>query len=328
MDKVAREVLDRLDLGILIVNEKLEILFYNRFMRKFHRKTEKPKECCSLPELIPGFNSPYFQMSLIDALEQGHSLFFSAAMHETLMGCREKYNIRVTRFMENDQKRLLLEFTEVTDSFERIRQLRESISELRLLNQELKKKEQAIQQLAYYDHLTGVANRTLFYELAEKFLCVAERNGEILGLMFIDVDNFKQINDTYGHEAGDKILIQVAEILTAATRRNDVVARYGGDEFLILLPQIHEPDNYKIVISKILQAKRDAMVSNGVSVQICLSVGVSFYPQDGNSVDQLIVKADRAMYVAKKQEGDNCYYAAENQRDSEMPSWEKSSSAP
>ncbi|WP_228725099.1 GGDEF domain-containing protein [Caproicibacter fermentans] len=214
--------------------------------------------------------------------------------------------------MEEDQKRLLLEFTEVTDSFERIRQLRESISQLRLLNQELKQKEKAIQSLAYYDQLTGVANRALFYELAEKFLRAAERNHEVLGLMFIDVDNFKQINDTYGHEAGDKVLVQIAGILTAATRRNDVVARYGGDEFLILLPQINAPDNYKIVVSKILQAKRDAIVCNGISVEICLSVGVSFYPQDGDSIDQLIVKADRAMYIAKKQEGDNWYYPAEN----------------
>lgn len=319
MDRVSHEVLDRLNLGILIVDEKLKILFRNRFMQKFGKKDQNTEEVGSLQELIPEFGTPYFQMSLMDALERGHNLFFSAAMHETLMSCREKYNVRVTRFVEDNQKFLLLEFTEVTDSFERIRQLRENVSELRLLNQELKQKEQAIQRLAYYDHLTGVANRTLFYEMAEKFLFAAERNKEILGLMFIDVDNFKVINDTYGHEVGDKMLIQVAEILTAATRRNDIVARYGGDEFLILLPQIREPDNYKIVISKILQAKRDAMVSNGVSVQICLSIGVSFYPQDGDSVDQLIVKADHAMYVAKKREGDNCYYAADNRDDSGMP---------
>jgi diguanylate cyclase len=134
----------------------------------------------------------------------------------------------------------------------------------------------------------------------------------MLGLMFIDVDNFKQINDTYGHEAGDRVLVQVAEILTAATRRNDVVARYGGDEFLILLPQINTPENCNIVMSKILQAKRDAVICNGVSVEICLSVGVSFYPQDGDSVDKLIVKADHAMYVAKKTEGDNWYYHAKD----------------
>lgn len=315
MDGVSHEVLDHLNLGILIVDEKLKILFQNRFIQKFDIGHVNNRKCVSLPELIPGFNSPYFQMSLMDALEQGHNLFFSAAMHKTLMGCHEKYNIRVTRFMENNQKRLLLEFNEVTDSFERIRQLRESISELRLLNQELKQKEQAIQRLAYYDQLTGVANRTLFYEMAEKFLFSAERNREILGLMFIDVDNFKQINDTYGHEAGDKVLVQVAEILTAATRKNDIVARYGGDEFLILLPQINAPDNYKIVVSKILRAKRNALLSNGVSVQICLSVGVSFYPQDGDTVDQLIVKADRAMYIAKKSEGDNWYYPAETKSD-------------
>ena len=306
MDGISCEILDRLNLGILIVDEGLKIRFQNRFMQKFVKDKNVSEKNGSLSNLIPGFNRPYFQMSLMDALEQGHNLFFSAAMHENLTGNREKYNIRVTRFLENSEKRLLFEFAEVTDSFERIRQLRESVSELRLLNQELKQKEQAIQRLAYYDSLTGVANRVLFYELAEKFLRAAERNQEILGLMFIDVDNFKQINDSYGHEAGDRVLIQVAEILTSSTRRNDVVARYGGDEFLILLPQIHAPGNYKIVVSKILQAKRDAIVSDGISVKIDMSFGVSFYPQDGTSVDQLIVKADHAMYVAKKHKGDNC----------------------
>ena len=310
MDKDARDLLNGLDLGILIVDENMGIRFRNRFMRRFGKEEDDASAPCSLLELIPGFDSPFFQVALMDALEEGRCLFFSAAMHGDLLPCRAKYNIRVTRFTEDGEKRLLFEFTEVTDSFERVRQLRESISQLRLLNQELKKKEKAIQNLAYYDQLTGVANRALFYELAEKFLRAAERNREILGLMFIDVDNFKQINDTYGHETGDRVLVQVAGILTKATRKNDVVARYGGDEFLILLPQISAPDNYKIVVGKILQAKRDNVVSNGVSVKISLSVGVSFYPQDGDSVDKLIVKADRAMYIAKKQEGDNAYCSA------------------
>ena len=312
MDKVAKEVLNRLNLGVLIVNENLRVVFRNRFMIRFETE-EAGILSRSLLEIMPGFNRPYFQVALANALEDGYCLFFSAALHAALLSCREKYNIRVTRFEEAGERRLLFEFTDVTDSFERVRQLREGISQLRLLNQELQRKEKAIQNLAYYDQLTGVANRALFYELAEKFLRAAERNGEILGLMFIDVDNFKQINDTFGHEAGDRVLVQVAEILTTATRRNDVVARYGGDEFLILLPQINALDNYKVVVSKILQAKRDAVVRNGVSVGISLSVGVSFYPKDGDSVDQLIVKADRAMYVAKRQEGDNCYYPDEEE---------------
>lgn len=312
MDQDARDVLDHLNVGILIVDEHFEILFQNRYVERFKQSEGVDNSRTNLLELIPGFNSPYFQISLMDALEKGRSLFFCAAMHDKLINCRGKYNIRVTRLLQKQKKRLLFEFSEVTDSFEQIHQLRESISQLRLLNQELKQKDQEIRNLAYYDQLTGVANRALFYELAEKFLRAAERNREILGLMFIDVDNFKKINDTYGHEAGDKVLVQVAEILTSATRRNDIVARYGGDEFLILLPQINAPDNYKIVVSKILRAKRDAAVSKEVKVQICLSVGVSFYPQDGDSIDQLIVKADRAMYVAKKQTGDNWYYPAEH----------------
>ena len=181
MDSVVldmQNILDCLSLGIVIVDDQLKILFQNRLMQKFECE-DCTQRGGSLLELFPGFNVPYFQVTLMDALEHGCSLFFSAAMHENLLNCREKCNIKVTRFMENSQKRLLLEFMEVTDSFERIRQLRESVSELRRLNRELEQKERAIQQLAYYDHLTGVANRTLFYELAEKFLYAAQRNHEI-----------------------------------------------------------------------------------------------------------------------------------------------------
>lgn len=312
MDKISYEVLDSLNVGILIVDESLRILYRNRFMKRFETQERPELVPRNLLEIFPRLNCPYYEISMIDALEKGRTLFFSAAMHGDLFPCREKYNIRVNRYAEAGTKRLLLEFTEVTDSFERIRQLKEIINQLRLLNQELKQKEKAIQNLAYYDQLTGVANRALFYVLAEKFLRAAERNQEMLGLMFIDVDNFKQINDTYGHEAGDRVLVQVAEVLTASTRRNDVVARYGGDEFLILLPKIAEAGNYKVVMSKILQAKHDAVVCNGFSVPISISVGVSFFPKDGNSIDQLIVKADHAMYAAKKRQGCDCF----------CPSWD------
>ena len=120
-----------------------------------------------------------------------------------------------------------MECIDVTSQMLRVNQLKEYSNELYLLNKELKE----IEKLAYYDQLTGLANRTFFDDVAKKFLEKAKRNNSKIGLMFIDIDQFKEINDMYGHKIGDKTIVEVANILCKNTRKCDIVSRYGGDEF-------------------------------------------------------------------------------------------------
>jgi len=127
----------------------------------------------------------------------------------------------------------------------------------------------------------------------------ALKDGTRLVLMFIDVDDFKLINDTYGHSVGDRVLTGVANNLKSCIRSNDIVARIGGDEFLILLPEISDLDDSKHVAQKIVSSVQIPLPITGDDTKLTLSIGMSVFPDDGNDVLELMRQADKAMYSVK-----------------------------
>jgi diguanylate cyclase (GGDEF)-like protein len=164
--------------------------------------------------------------------------------------------------------------------------------------------EEGARHAALHDHLTGLPNRMLFKDRLEHGIAHAKRHGWILAVMFVDLDNFKGINDTYGHQAGDAVLQTVARRLAHGTRNDDTVSRYGGDEFLCLLTALHEREDNAIIAAKMLkaiQAPCDVRVGD-VIVNLCIeaSIGISVFPKDGASAAALIARADDAMYRAKE----------------------------
>ncbi|HHY27559.1 MAG TPA: sensor domain-containing diguanylate cyclase [Desulfitobacterium dehalogenans] len=292
-------VFNNLDIGILILDEEFKIIYANRYLLGFIPFRSKEVQEQPLYEVLPKFHNTYIEKVLLDCLNNGSKMFLSAGLHKHLLHSDYDFNIKISRFEEGSSKLLLLEFIDVTSQFIQIARLRNYVAELSKVNKELKEKKKYIENMAYYDSLTGIHNRTFFYKLAEKYLESAKRSGGILGVMFIDVDKFKEINDTYGHEAGDKALVQVANILTQVIRKDDTVARYGGDEFLILLPHLLAAHNYEIIASRIRNHPDRFINLTGEKVEISLSIGISFYPADGDSLNRLIAKADQAMYLAK-----------------------------
>ncbi len=162
------------------------------------------------------------------------------------------------------------------------------------------KMEDQIKHLAYHDSLTDLPNRYLFEDRLKLALKHARRNTLLLGVMFIDLDGFKAINDTHGHDVGDLLLKAVAERLTARLRMSDTLSRVGGDEFIVLLPEIAGVRDGINVAQKLLVAMAEPFNLAGTIIRLSASIGMAFYPQHGDTDQTLLKNADTAMYEAKK----------------------------
>jgi diguanylate cyclase (GGDEF)-like protein/PAS domain S-box-containing protein len=166
---------------------------------------------------------------------------------------------------------------------------------------ELKEAEERIRQLAYYDTLTQLPNRRLLIDRLDHALAQARRFSRSLAVMFLDLDRFKQINDTLGHSSGDDLLQQVARRLVDCVREGDTVARPGGDEFVIVLTEISQPEDAALVAEKIIAAFDAPFPLGAHAFQVTTSIGIAVYPVNGtDDVDELMKKADLAMYRAKE----------------------------
>lgn len=181
---------------------------------------------------------------------------------------------------------------------------------------QLKQHEKQLEHIAHYDALTGVPNRVLLSDRLQQALAHTKRGGTILAVCYLDLDSFKTINDTLGHEAGDKVLVVVTHRIKDTIRADDTVARLGGDEFAVLLMGLCAPDECEASLSRLLEAIIQPIEIKGRLFEVSASIGVTFYPDDNHDSDTLLRHADQAMYSAK-QSGKNRYHiydAANDQR--------------
>ncbi len=170
-----------------------------------------------------------------------------------------------------------------------------------------KKAEEAIKHMAHHDALTGLPNRRLFNERISLEISRSQRNNQKIGVMLFDLDHLKNVNDSFGHSVGDLLLQAVAQRLLGLLRKSDTVARMGGDEFLLILPEMKIPGDAKLTAERILSALSTPFLLEGNQINITTSIGIVFFPDDGTEVDDLIKKADIAMYKAKEK-GGNIYH--------------------
>lgn len=187
-----------------------------------------------------------------------------------------------------------------------LEQIQRRDSELGTELSQRKQAEHRLNQLAYYDNVTHLPNRHYFKERLELVISGVQRFGEICGLMFIDLDDFKIVNDTLGHHIGDELLKEVASRFNHALRAGDIVCRIGGDEFAVILENIQGPEQAEMVAAKIIHSLGAPIILEGKEMFIGASIGIGICPDHASDISSLLRNADTAMYRAKEQ-GKNCY---------------------
>ncbi len=168
------------------------------------------------------------------------------------------------------------------------------------IEKELRESKSRLYRLAHHDSLTGLPNRLLFDDRLDQAILKAKRNTIKLGILFLDLDRFKQINDTLGHDVGDELLIAVAKRLQHQCRQSDTVARIGGDEFVFILDDLRGREGAEVVAKKILNALKQPIILNNHELEISTSIGIALYPDDSTDINGVIKRADIALYQAKE----------------------------
>ncbi|MFW5684711.1 MAG: diguanylate cyclase domain-containing protein, partial [Spirochaetota bacterium] len=186
------------------------------------------------------------------------------------------------------------------DNARKVQTIRDLNAALERDKSELEDAYSRIAHMANHDMLTQLPNRRLLAELVGEYIPLARRHGRIFGLLYIDLDDFKPVNDTYGHETGDRVLVQMANRLSAAVRESDTIARIGGDEFVLVVRDIARPQDVVAIARKVLEIVGEPVRVAGVECRVAASIGVSMFPTDGGSYDDLLSAADSAMYRAKQ----------------------------
>lgn len=308
--------IDKVNLGIIIIDQDFNIVLWNSWLVRWTGYSAETMIGKNLLEVYPRFASKTYLAILNNALFNGQSRFCSGALHKTFIPPAEdvQHNVRQNMLVEPiydcGNKYVLIQITDMTGHYTRVKGLKNIIKEIELEYEQVKASEVVSIYQALHDSLTGLPNRNLFNDRVNSILQLAKRNGERFAVMFLDLDGFKEINDSFGHEAGDLILQNIAKRLKLLLRNSDTLARLGGDEFLLLFPGIKSRADVITIATKIKNDFTQAYSFQENEVYLSASMGISIYPEDGDDARTLIRNADIAMYSVKSK-GKNgfCFFS-------------------
>ncbi len=284
------KVIDDIEIGIFVVDEDYTVRFMNNTMIKWFGDQQGQNCYTSVANLdVP---CPYCKLP--EVLEDGKKV-----VYEPSTSNGQSFHIVATSIKNRDG---------TYSKMEVIRNItKEKKDEAKMLQQK-----KLLEYQATHDTLTHLKNRKALQEKLEEALSSAKRNKKKVALLFIDLDRFKEINDSLGHEVGDKVLVEVAKRLKKSIRKEDMIARLGGDEFTIIVENVEKEEDVTFLASKLVKIFTKPLVIDGYKLYLSSSIGISIYPDDGKNVASLLKFADSAMYKAKAEgRGNFQFYSKE-----------------
>jgi diguanylate cyclase (GGDEF)-like protein len=303
--------LNSIDIGIIIIDSTQCIKFWNRYMENISQIRHEDAIGKKLQEVCPTFCKKRYQDILETVIVRNQSRFCSSKLHKAFVFPTSGYdenmrqNMKIEPTTIDGQLHALIQIDDITDEVSNEHKTASLINELKKGYIEVKESEELNRQLAEMDPLTKLSNRHAISQYLDNLF---EKKINLPGhaLMFLDLDGFKAVNDTYGHLMGDKLLVEVANILKRKIRKDDLVARIGGDEFLILLSSIENIESVEIVGKKLVNEIAKPIIMDGVALSVTASIGIATFNDDVRTTNDFIKIADDAMYQAKR-EGKNRY---------------------
>ncbi len=272
---------------VSVVDEQGQVLLFSPNHRMLSGVSEEPEPIQHIDALFPPFIRQRFSAPLHElVLQEDLTRWEMSVQHRD--GQVHLYDVQHWVFEGEGQRWVLTAASDVS-------------GQRRAQNETQLEQKSQLNYLSFHDPLTGLANRSLFYDRAHKSLSRSKRHQSSIALLLIDLDRFKNINDSLGHDAGDYFLKQIAQRLGDALRDTDTVARLGGDEFVVILENIAQAEDIVSITEKLLSNLSKPIDVSGHEVACTASIGVALYPKDGDSIDQLLKHADLAMYKAKAQ---------------------------
>ena len=285
--RFARDIIDNAGEGIVVYDRELRYVLWNSFMRELTGLSAEEVLGRRATDVFPHLRDQGIDVMLARALD-GETVSSPDVHYFVPTTEREGWVSSVYRPYVSDEGHTIGVIALIRDITER------------------KKAEQQVEYQAYHDALTGLANRHLFQEHLSLALALAQRRAKQVAVLFLDLDNFKIVNDSLGHSVGDALLREVASRLKEAVRDGDTVARVGGDEFTLVLQDLARPQEAAIVAEKVLRTIAEPMSIQGHRLYVTTSIGITVFPDDGLDAETLLKNADAAMYRAKA-EGKNTY---------------------
>ena len=280
------DAIDKIGIGLFVVDEDFSVRYMNKTLKGWFGD-QTGKICYSS---VAGLDDPCPYCKLHEVIYENKKVIYEPTTDKG-----DSFEIVATSIKNSDGTVSKMEFIR-------------DITDQKLAQENLRKEKEKFDYLAHHDALTGLPNRILFNDRLEKAIGTAKRAQKKIALLFIDLDHFKKINDSLGHDIGDIVLNTVTNRLKKTLRDEDTLARLGGDEFTIILEELNEAEDASRIASKILHSLAEVIEFDDHKLYVSSSIGISIYPNDGLSANNLLKFADSAMYKAKDEGRNNYQY--------------------